>query len=95
MQLGTNVAFACEKRKERIMPIYELHCQSCHRDFETMAGINQESIACPHCRSTETRRLISHTHFRHADHWVKDMMGAMHRSKERDQLKKEAQQSIG
>jgi putative FmdB family regulatory protein len=77
------------------MPIYELHCQHCHQDFETIAGVHDESIPCPHCQSTDTQKLISNTHFRWAEHWVNDMMGAMRRSKERDQLKKEAQEMCG
>lgn len=71
------------------MPIYELHCNSCGNDFETLAKVDELEILCIDCESTDTYRYISHTTHRHADHWMKNMMGAMHKSQERDKIKKE------
>ena len=71
------------------MPIYELYCNGCRKDFETISKVGEKHIPCIHCGSSDTRRYISISSYRHADHWMKDMMGAMHRSQERDKLKKE------
>lgn len=76
------------------MPIYEMHCRACGRDFETLARITEETIPCVHCQSEDTYKHISSTHFRHADHWMRNMMGAMHKSQERDQLKKEMEKAV-
>ncbi|NDV19068.1 zinc ribbon domain-containing protein [Pseudodesulfovibrio sp. JC047] len=71
------------------MPIYELHCNGCDTDFEVLAGSCDDAIQCSHCGSTDTHKYISLTTYRHADHWMKNMMSAMHKSQERDKLKKE------
>ena len=71
------------------MPIYELRCEDCGKFFETITRCTDDVIPCAHCGSENTQRLISMTTYRHADHWMKNMMGAMHKSQERDALKKE------
>jgi len=73
------------------MPIYEMHCNGCGENFETIAKVDEDNIPCSICGATDTYKYISLTTHRHADHWVNDMMGAMHRSQERVQLKKEAE----
>ncbi|MBW1988638.1 MAG: zinc ribbon domain-containing protein [Deltaproteobacteria bacterium] len=42
------------------MPIYEYECQDCGRRFEELARMGEEKApACPKCRSTKTRKLLS------------------------------------
>jgi len=45
------------------MPIYEYKCNDCEARFEKLARriseINDDSPACPHCGSDDTRRVIS------------------------------------
>lgn len=76
------------------MPLYEYFCRECQAEFEVLAPMGETTAAmCPNCRSIDTRRLPSMTHYRHADHWQKDMMGALARSQERDQQKAEAKRT--
>jgi len=72
------------------MPLYEYCCQDCRLVFEVLAPVGQTTAVCPDCRSDDTRRCPSMTHYRHGDHWQKDMMAALAKSQERDQLKAEA-----
>ena len=43
------------------MPLYEYECAECHTRFDALRGMSQadEPIACPHCDSDETCRMIS------------------------------------
>ena len=43
------------------MPIHEYQCQSCDWVFARLRSISAASdvVACPHCGSEETRRLVS------------------------------------
>ncbi|QLA15376.1 FmdB family zinc ribbon protein [Desulfolutivibrio sulfoxidireducens] len=75
------------------MPLYEYVCQDCQVTFEVLAPMGETVAECPNCRSADTRRCPSMTHFRHADHWQKDMMGALGRSQERDQQKRESKRA--
>ena len=46
------------------MPTYEYQCNACGREFERMQKITEAHVAsCPHCGSSDTRRLISLTSF--------------------------------
>jgi putative FmdB family regulatory protein len=72
------------------MPIYEFHCESCHEDFEVITNRSETyNNPCPHCGSRVTTRLISLTSYRNADHWEKNMLNGIKKSKEKDQLKAE------
>ncbi|MEL7639668.1 MAG: zinc ribbon domain-containing protein [Solidesulfovibrio sp.] len=75
------------------MPLYEYFCRECQSEFEVLAPMGEATATCPNCRSIDTRRFPSMTHYRHADHWQKDMMGALARSQERDQQKAEAKRT--
>lgn len=76
------------------MPIYELHCNGCGKDFETLTRVDELETPCINCGLTDTYRYISRTTHRHADHSMKHMMGAMHKSQERDQFKKELKTEV-
>ena len=42
------------------MPLYEFTCANCTQHFEQILSFAMtEAPTCPHCRSTETRRLMS------------------------------------
>ena len=42
------------------MPLYEFTCTDCAEHFEQILSFSMtEAPACPHCRSTATRRLMS------------------------------------
>jgi putative FmdB family regulatory protein len=41
------------------MPIYEFECQECGVRFEELVASRAETVACPECGSTGTRRLMS------------------------------------
>jgi len=41
------------------MPIYEYVCEQCGSRFEELLGSGAGQPACPDCRSTRTRRLLS------------------------------------
>lgn len=42
------------------MPLYEFTCTHCSEHFEQILSFSMtEAPACPHCRSTATRRLMS------------------------------------
>ena len=42
------------------MPLYEFTCTHCAEHFEQILSFSMtEAPACPHCRSTATRRLMS------------------------------------
>ncbi len=42
------------------MPLYEFTCTHCSEYFEQILSFSMtEAPACPHCRSTATRRLMS------------------------------------
>jgi len=75
------------------MPLYEYSCRDCLTQFEVLARMDEAAAACPNCRSVDTWRNPSMTHYRHGDHWQKDMMSALARSQERDQRKAELQQN--
>jgi putative FmdB family regulatory protein len=75
------------------MPLYEFACQHCHKEFELLVPLGENSAICPYCCSRDTRRQISLTQYRHADHWQKDMLQALARSQERDQMKAETKRT--
>jgi putative FmdB family regulatory protein len=41
------------------MPIYEFECEGCGKHFEELVAAGAVDVACPHCGSTRTRRLLS------------------------------------
>ena len=42
------------------MPLYEFACTHCSEHFEQILSFSMTEVpACPHCRSTATRRLMS------------------------------------
>ncbi|HHT49403.1 MAG TPA: zinc ribbon domain-containing protein [Firmicutes bacterium] len=41
------------------MPIYEFSCPECKHKFEELCKCNTESIPCPKCGATQTKRLFS------------------------------------
>ena len=42
------------------MPIYEYACKVCHKHFELMLKISDQSPqTCPECQSTDVERLVS------------------------------------
>ncbi|MCE2466924.1 MAG: zinc ribbon domain-containing protein [Caldilineaceae bacterium] len=42
------------------MPLYEFTCTHCSEHFEQILSFSMTEVpACPHCRSTATRRLMS------------------------------------
>ena len=41
------------------MPIYEVRCKNCHKQFETLVRNSSESINCKQCGSTDLQKLIS------------------------------------
>ncbi len=44
------------------MPLYEYQCNACQTKFEELMGAGQNTApACPTCKSTKTRRLMSAT----------------------------------
>ena len=40
------------------MPMYEFRCNKCSKNFEELASAD-EKVACPHCGSKDTERLMS------------------------------------
>ncbi|MBE6440756.1 MAG: zinc ribbon domain-containing protein [Desulfovibrio desulfuricans] len=40
------------------MPIYEYNCNKCGQDFEELV-FDEALPACPHCGSSDTRKLMS------------------------------------
>ncbi|MEW6347769.1 MAG: zinc ribbon domain-containing protein [Thermodesulfobacteriota bacterium] len=44
------------------MPIFEFRCDKCGEEFERFVLMSEkEGIECTHCRSRDTRRLMSAT----------------------------------
>ncbi|HMC49753.1 MAG TPA: zinc ribbon domain-containing protein [Solirubrobacterales bacterium] len=41
------------------MPVYEFECEECGERFEELIASETRSLACPHCASIRTRRLLS------------------------------------
>ncbi len=41
------------------MPIFEYECQACSEKFEELVSSNTTAVVCPHCNSTDTRKLLS------------------------------------
>ena len=43
------------------MPVYEYRCESCGRKFSALIGMvaQPDDETCPHCKSTETKKLVS------------------------------------
>jgi len=43
------------------MPIYEFKCKKCGEEFEQIlfASDREEAVACPACKSKQTRKLMS------------------------------------
>jgi putative FmdB family regulatory protein len=41
------------------VPIYEFECEECGTGFEELVAAGTDSVACPHCGSERSRRLIS------------------------------------
>ena len=41
------------------MPIYEFHCNSCDKDFESLVLKRDEVPGCPFCNGEDVRRLMS------------------------------------
>jgi putative FmdB family regulatory protein len=41
------------------MPLYEFECDGCGDRFEELAPSDTQSLVCPACGSTRTRRLLS------------------------------------
>jgi putative FmdB family regulatory protein len=41
------------------MPVYEFECEDCGGRFEELTASDVRHLACPACRSTRTRRLLS------------------------------------
>jgi putative FmdB family regulatory protein len=41
------------------MPIYEFECEQCGERFEELVAAGAADVACPQCRATRTRRLLS------------------------------------
>lgn len=42
------------------MPIYEFHCNSCHKDSEILVrSIQWKGTPCPHCGSTQMAKKLS------------------------------------
>jgi len=43
------------------MPIYEYHCCSCGKDFETFvwSSRDEEKVTCPACGKDDVKRLLS------------------------------------
>lgn len=41
------------------MPIYEYSCTDCGKVFEEIVFGERDSIPCPYCKGTHTRKLIS------------------------------------
>ncbi|HID03432.1 MAG TPA: zinc ribbon domain-containing protein [Desulfobacterales bacterium] len=45
------------------MPIYEFHCESCGKNFESLVMIASalDSVTCKHCKSSNIKKMISAT----------------------------------
>lgn len=41
------------------MPMYEYKCSACENEFEELVFGSIESVPCPKCGSSNTRRLVS------------------------------------
>jgi putative FmdB family regulatory protein len=41
------------------MPLYEFECEDCSQRFEELVAAAAPAVACPRCRSSRTRRLLS------------------------------------
>ncbi|RKY43681.1 MAG: zinc ribbon domain-containing protein [Candidatus Omnitrophota bacterium] len=43
------------------MAVYTYKCNNCHKDFELLIGVNQESagLVCPYCKSKDLIRTFS------------------------------------
>ena len=71
------------------MPIYEYECWNCSKGFVLLVTNQEEVISCPHCSSTNIKKLISRSHSREADHWEQDMQRGLAKSKEFDEMRAE------
>ena len=76
------------------MPLYEFECDSCKRVFESILPLGAREAPCPACHAPAGRLILSAVTHRNADHWQKQHLSALHRSLERDEIKKEAEKSI-
>lgn len=43
------------------MPLYDYRCETCGEPFEARHGLNDPAPGCPHCGSTQTRKVITKT----------------------------------
>lgn len=43
------------------MPMYEYKCSACGNEFEELVFGDVETVPCPKCDSSDTRRLLSAT----------------------------------
>ncbi|MDR3641243.1 MAG: zinc ribbon domain-containing protein [Humidesulfovibrio sp.] len=41
------------------MPIFEYSCRDCGKAFEELVLGQEEDVACPHCGSAKTEKLMS------------------------------------
>lgn len=41
------------------MPIYEFHCDECHKDFECLVLSSEEQPECPTCKGKHIQRMMS------------------------------------
>lgn len=71
------------------MPIYEYECRVCSGEFERLVRCRDIEVTCPHCQSPQVNRLVSLTHYRHADHWMSNVQNGLKKSLEKDQIKAE------
>ena len=44
------------------MRLHDFECQDCKHKFEELVGADEETVECPECGSTKTKRLLSGFH---------------------------------
>ncbi|MXZ24297.1 MAG: zinc ribbon domain-containing protein [Caldilineaceae bacterium SB0665_bin_21] len=69
------------------MPLYEFTCTHCSEHFEQILSFSMtEAPACPHCRSTATRRLMSMPaiHFKGSGFYKTDSANGKEKAEEKD-----------
>jgi len=76
------------------MPIYEYKCHRCSKEFEFLSTRNDPVVLCPLCHSNDIEKIMSLTHFRYADHFVKDMTKGLAKSREFDQMQAELKKTM-
>jgi len=45
------------------VPIYDIHCEDCEAEWESLQKLRDPLPACPKCSSSRVRKMVSRTSF--------------------------------